>query len=173
MQKILSIVICTFFVAILSGCTNKEFEQLKNENAILKNEIKKYTLAEEKKDNDSLPQPDYLRTTISRLWGSLSKQTSIIWDAFYYNPYLWYEEALIINNWESVKDYIWYHFNRWWYLLMVSCWDWYYMTKCEPLWTSDITNVQRYESEKLDQCVIWNEDPDELRISMIVECHKE
>ena len=163
MKKILLIsILLILFWSTLTGCTNnKEIDQLKQENSDLKEKLWI--------NNESTgwieSKPNIVKATISRIWWSLSRQTSIVGDKIYYNSD-WIIETLPINWENSLNWEVGFWFNWWGYALIASCSEWYIMTKCEPFSTTDAVDNQT------TQCFLWNEDPNLMRTSMIIECTK-
>lgn len=89
----------------------------------------------------------------------------MVWDQTYYNSD-WIIESFPINWEQSLNWEIGFWFNWWGYALIASCGEWYIMTKCEPFSTTDSVDNQT------TQCFLWNEDPNLMRTSMIIECTK-
>lgn len=159
MKKILLIsMLLAFFWLTLTGCTNnKEIEQLKQENSDLKQKLWINNESTGWIEN----KPNVINATISRIWWSLSRETSIIWHEIYYNTNIW-EEILPLQP----KDYLRQFFNSAWDSLVINCNEWYIMKKCEPFSNTD--NVKFDDNS----CRLLNEDPDLMRTSMIIECYK-
>lgn len=135
MRKILLISLLLWSI-IFTGCSNtKQADQINN-------------------------KPDAIKATISWLWWSLSRETSIVGDVKY-----WIETTPISN--EAVKDYLWYYFNSAWDTLIAECNNWYKMTQCE--WYSNKDNVVNSDNSL---CRLLNDNPDLTRTSMIIECTK-
>lgn len=157
-KKLLIPILLMFFWLTLTGCTNnKEIDLLKQENLQLKEKLwveGEITWTEEKMAN-------LVKATVSRIWWSLSRETSIIWDEIYYNTDIG-EETIPLQS----KNYLWQFFNSAWDSLVINCNEWYIMTKCEPF--SNIDNVTSDDNS----CRLLNEDPNLMRTSMIVECDK-
>lgn len=167
MKNLITISLSLLSVVVLSWCTNnQEIEQLKIQNAVLQEKLNQTVPVEE--NSGVINKPNIVTITISWLWWALSRQTSAIWEQKFFTTdpfYNWYE-SLPINSEEVAKDFVGYWFNWWWYALIASCNEWYAMTKCTPFSKTD------YVENQGTQCFLWNEDPDLMRTSMIIECSK-
>lgn len=150
---------------ILSWCTsNQKLKELEKENTSLREKLWEITST----TSWNLNKPNIVTITLSRLGWALSRQTSAIWEQKFFTDnqiYNWYE-SLPINSEEVAKEFVSYRFNGWGYALIASCNDWYAMTKCEPFSETDSIENQ------WTQCFLWNEDPNLMRTSMIIECSK-
>lgn len=167
MKKIIRVSMLSLLF-FLGGCTNyKDTIELKRENAELKTKLEVYEpkTGTNVEDVNFSQKPNVVRATISWLWWALSRQTSIVWDKSYYHSD-WITETLPIN-WESSLDWeVGFRFNGWGYALIASCWEGYIMKSCEPFSQTDSVDNQD------TQCFLWNEDPNLMRTSMIIECIK-
>ena len=184
MKKLLPLI---FVTLLLAGCASQEsVDQLKLQNQLLQTQIEQQkqimnlqnTIANTgvnqqkevvqqpakttKKIENNNVKPDKVRITVSWLWWALSRQTSAIGESFYTST----NESYPINSEKGAQDYIWYWFNGWGYALIASCNDGYSMTKCVPFSKAD------YVENQTTQCFLWNEDPNLMRTSMIIECRK-
>lgn len=175
-------------LALLAWCANnkEEIELLKEQNTLLKQqlhnskeelekpnqEINKAQNVQEiisEKQKESKGQenkPDVVKLTVSRMWWALSRQVQVVWDISYKNEWWW--ESYPINSNEIAEEYIGWRFNGWWYLLQATCNEWYTMMKCWAFSKSDSVTIDT----TTDACQLWNEDPNLMRTSMIIECHK-
>lgn len=168
MRSLITISLSLILIVCLSWCTNnQEVEQLKIQNAVLQEKLNQTVPVEE--NTGLINKPNIVTVTISWLWWALSRQTSVIGEQRFFitDPFYtaWYE-SLPINSEEGAKDFVEYRFNWWWYALIATCNEWYAMTKCEPFSKTDSVENQ------WTQCFLWNEDPNLMRTSMIIECSK-
>ena len=148
----------------MSGCNNTELKQLKEENKTLKEELpkKQNTYKTFNKTNNS---PDRVNLTVSRIWWSLSREVSVSWFSVWWQSSE-HPDTIPIQSKEDALKYINYGFNRWWYFLIVWCNDGYIKTSCKPFSNSDYIEEQDF------WCYLWNEDPNLMRTSVIIECTK-
>ncbi len=115
-----------------------------------------------KKIENNDPKPDRVVVTVSWLWWALSTQTTAIGETYYWT------ESYPINSEKAAQEYVNYWFTAWW-RLTVGCNDGYTITKCAPFSKTDSVDNQ------LDQygwCFLWNENPNLMRTSVVVECRK-
>ena len=161
MKKLLPLI---FVTLLLAGCASQEsVDQLKaNTGVNQQKEVVQQPAKTTKKIENNNVKPDKVRITVSWLWWALSRQTSAIGESFYTST----NESYPINSEKGAQDYIWYWFNGWGYALIASCNDGYSMTKCVPFSKAD------YVENQTTQCFLWNEDPNLMRTSMIIECRK-
>lgn len=170
MKKLLIIWLIIISSSIIVWCSSNEVTELKIQNALLQEKLNQAEQGKTKdqewslnvkkeKEVENTIKPDKAVITVSWIWWALSTQTSARGEAYYWN------ESYPINSEESAKDFINYMFTRWW-MLLVGCNDWYNMLKCKPFSAADYVQVES------DACYLWNEDPNLMRTSVIIECSK-